>query len=109
MKTRRWIVALGLAAWCVGGAVAMGVEDRAARAEAADARTHGKTDARKVNINGASRAELMKLDGVTAGMAQKIIAYRDAHGPFKRAHDLAKVEGVGKDVLEKNAGRIAVK
>ena len=42
-------------------------------------------------------------------MAQKIIAYREAHGPFKRAHDLEKVDGVGKEVLEKNAGRIAVK
>ena len=109
MKTMRWIAALGLTAWCVGGAVVAGVDDKAARAEAADARTHGKADAHKVNINGASKAELMKLDGVTAGLAQKIIAYRDAHGPFKRAHDLAKVEGVGKEVLEKNSGRIAVK
>jgi len=109
MKTMRWIVTVGLITWCVGGAAAMGVEDKPARAEAGDAKTHGKADAHKVNINGASKAELMKLDGVTAGVAQKIIAYRDAHGPFKRAHDLAKVEGVGKEVLEKNSGRIAVK
>ena len=42
-------------------------------------------------------------------MAQKIIAYREAHGPFKRAHDFEKVDGVGKQVLEKNHGRITVK
>ena len=32
-----------------------------------------------------------------------------AHGPFKKAQDLEKVDGVGKGVIEKNAGRIAVK
>ena len=110
MRTMRWIGVLGLAAWCVGAGVAAGSEDKAARAEAAaDSKAHGKADVHKVNINGASKADLMKLDGVTAGVAQKIIAYRDAHGPFKRAHDLAKVDGVGKEVLEKNAGRITVK
>ena len=41
--------------------------------------------------------------------AQKIIDYRDAHGPFKKAQDLEKVDGVGKGVIEKNAGRIVVK
>ena len=47
---------------------------------------------------------------MSAGAAQKIIAYRQANGPFKRVKDLTKVEGVAaKDVLEKNAGRIAVK
>ena len=34
---------------------------------------------------------------------------REAHGPFKHLHDLEKVPGVGRDVLEKNHGRIAVK
>ena len=52
----------------------------------------------------------MKLDGVGAGAAQKIIAYRQAHGPFKQPQDLAKVDGpAAKGVLEKNAGRITVK
>ena len=41
--------------------------------------------------------------------AQKIIDYREAHGPFKKAQDLEKVDGVGKGVIEKNAGRIVVK
>ena len=51
----------------------------------------------------------MKLEGIDAGAAQKIIAYRDAHGPFKRAQDLGKVRGVGKEIVERNAGRISVK
>jgi competence protein ComEA len=63
----------------------------------------------KVNINEASKSDLLKLTGVSAGMAQRIIAYREAHGPFKRVHDLAKVEGFSKDVIERNHGRITVK
>lgn len=109
MKTMRWIGVLGLTVWCLGAGVAAGSEDKAARPAVADSDAHPKADLHKVNINGASKTDLMKLDGVTAGVAQKIIAYRDAHGPFKRAHDLAKVDGVGKEVLEKNAGRITVK
>jgi len=51
----------------------------------------------------------MKLEGVGSGAAKKIIAWREAHGPFKRLNDLEKVPGVGRGVLEKNRGRIAVK
>ena len=102
MKTMRWVGAVALAVWCLGGGGAgAGSEDKPARADA-------KAEA-KVNINEASKTELMKLEGVGAATAQKIIAYREVHGPFKRAQDLVKVEGVGKAVLEKNAGRITVK
>jgi competence protein ComEA len=72
-------------------------DDRPAKAES------------KVNINEATRAQLMKLNGVGPGTADRIISYRQAHGPFRRAQDLEKVEGVGKEVLERNEGRIAVK
>ena len=51
----------------------------------------------------------MKLAGVGAGTADRIIAFRQAHGLFKRVQDLEKVEGVGKGVLEKNQGRLTVK
>ena len=98
MKTTRWLGALVLTMWCLSGGVAM-AEDKPAKA---------KTEGR-VNINEASKAELMKLAGVGPGGAQKIIDYRDAHGPFKKAQDLEKVDGVGKGVIEKNAGRIVVK
>jgi competence ComEA-like helix-hairpin-helix protein len=105
MRTMQWIGVVMVAAYWLGGGVAAGSEDKPHKAET---KAHVKAEAR-VNINDASKAELMKLDGVSAGVAQKIIAYREAHGPFKRAHDLGKVGGVAKDVLEKNAGRIAVK
>jgi competence protein ComEA len=105
----RWIAVVALGAWCLAGGVAVGGEDKPAKSESrAAGRAAAKADA-KVNINEASKGELMKLEGVGAGAAQKIIAYREAHGPFKRVHDLEKVEGVGKAVVEKNAHRLTVK
>lgn len=62
----------------------------------------------RVNINRATRAELMKLEGVDAGVADRIIAHRSAHGPFRRVHDLEKVSRIGRVVIAKNAGRLAV-
>jgi competence protein ComEA len=63
----------------------------------------------KININTASAKELQKLDGVGRGMAERIVQYRDAHGPFKRGQDLKKVEGVGDALWDKNRERIVVK
>ena len=97
MKTR-WLGVLMVAVWCLSGGAS------AADEKPAKAKVEGK-----VNINEASKTELMKLAGVGPGGAQKIIDYRDAHGPFKKAQDLEKVDGIGKGVIERNAGRIVVK
>ncbi|HEY1127450.1 MAG TPA: helix-hairpin-helix domain-containing protein [Actinomycetota bacterium] len=103
--TKRWMGVVAVALWCVAGGVAVGEEKDKERP------VRVKVDAKdvKVNINEATKTELMKLAGVGAGSAQKIIEYREAHGPFKKAQDLEKVDGVGKGVLEKNSGRITVK
>ena len=62
-----------------------------------------------VNINAADVKELMTLSGVGRKVAQRIVAYREAKGPFKRADDVKKVEGVSDAVWEKNRTRIAVR
>jgi competence protein ComEA len=105
MRTTRWLAAIVVSAWCLTGGAAWSADDTT---HLAPAKAHAHADG-KVNINEADQTELMKLEGVGAGMAKKIIAWRDAHGPFKRAQDLEKVPGVGKAVLDKNHGRIAVK
>jgi len=63
----------------------------------------------KININTADVKELMKLQGVGRSLAEKIVQYRDAHGLFKKAVDLRKVEGVGDALWTKNRERIVVK
>lgn len=106
MTTLKWIAAVVAVAWCLGAAgAALASDDKHPRGEAKQAsRSEGK-----VNINEAGQTELMTLEGVAAGTAKKIIAWREAHGPFKHVHDLEKVPGIGRDVLDKNHGRIAVK
>src|SRR5262247_3109423 len=56
----------------------------------------------KVNINTASAKDLQKLDGVGRAVAERIVHYREEHGPFKRGEDLRKVEGIGAGLWERN-------
>ena len=63
----------------------------------------------KVNINTAGVKELSTLDGIRPKVAERIIAYREAHGPFKKPEDLKKVDGVGKAVFERNRERVVTK
>ena len=46
-------------------------------------------------INNASAEELCALKGVGPKLAERILAYRKAQGPFKNAADLRKVSGIG--------------
>jgi len=114
METARWIGIFGTILCCLGVG-ASGVE---AKPPSGEPTAEDKSQRRpgpvrvvpsKININEASETDLMQLNGVSAGAARKIIAYREAHGRFKRTQDLWKVDGVSKDVLEKNRGRITVK
>ncbi len=65
---------------------------------------------RPVNINSADAVTIAKsLDGVGPAKARAIVAYRKAHGPFKRAEDLARVKGIGKATVEHNRKDIRLK
>ena len=55
----------------------------------------------KININTASKSELMKLPGIGTVTADKIIAYRSIHGSFRSLNDLQKVKGIGPKTVEK--------
>lgn len=60
-----------------------------------------------VNINHADAPTIAKsLDGIGASRAQAIVAWRDAHGPFKKADDLRHVKGIGKATIERNRDAI---
>lgn len=48
-----------------------------------------------VNINSASRDELMALPGIGEELSERIILYRDEHGLFTGVEDLKKVRGIG--------------
>ena len=63
----------------------------------------------KVNVNTASAKELSTLAGVGPRLAERIVTYRDTHGPFKKPEDVRKVEGVGKALWERNRERIVTR
>ena len=56
-----------------------------------------------VNVNKADAATIASsLDGIGQSKAQAIVDWREAHGPFKTADDLAQVKGIGAATLERN-------
>lgn len=65
--------------------------------------------AEAVNINTADAVTLAKnLNGIGLKKAKAIIAYRDKHGNFKSAQDLANVKGIGSKTVLKNKDYIRV-
>lgn len=60
-----------------------------------------------VNINQADASTIAKsLDGIGKSKAEAIVAWREAHGPFKKADDLKHVKGIGKATIERNRAAI---
>ena len=57
----------------------------------------------EVNINTATANELTSFIGVGPATAKKIIAYRDANGPFAACSDLVNVKGIGDKTMQKIA------
>jgi competence protein ComEA len=55
----------------------------------------------KVNINTADVAALDLLPGIGPALAQRIIDYRQEHGPFARLEDIMEVSGIGPGTFEK--------
>jgi competence ComEA-like helix-hairpin-helix protein len=83
-------------------------KDHPARVRPAPPR-HASSPHDTVNINTADVKELMTLTGVGRKVAEKIVEYRDTHGPFKKADELKKVDGVGNGVWEKNRERVVTR
>jgi competence protein ComEA len=61
-----------------------------------------------VNLNTASAEQLALLPRVGATIAERIVAFRDANGPFKAVEELMLVEGVGERTFELMRPYVAV-
>ncbi|HEX5959678.1 MAG TPA: ComEA family DNA-binding protein [Rhodanobacteraceae bacterium] len=56
-----------------------------------------------VNVNKADAQTIAtSLDGIGLAKAQAIVAYRNAHGPFKSVAELGNVKGIGAKTLSRN-------
>ena len=71
------------------------------------AQTQARTQT-AININRATEAELVSLNGIGSSKAQAIILYREMFGSFKTVDELTKVKGIGAKTVAKNRGRLSV-
>lgn len=62
----------------------------------------------KVNINTASQEELERLPRIGPAMAQRILTYRQTHGPFKKIEDLINIKGIGPKTLERLKDKVTL-
>jgi protein Tex len=62
-----------------------------------------------VDLNTASVPLLTYVAGIGPKLAEKIVAYRDEHGPFKNRQALRKVAGLGPKAFEQAAGFLRIR
>jgi len=62
----------------------------------------------RININQASRSELMDLPGIGSVLSERIVDYRRLNGPFTTIDDLRNVSGIGEKRFETIRDRVTV-
>ncbi len=70
--------------------------------------TSSTTSDTLININSATKEELLKINGVGEVTADNIIAYREKNGKFQTKEDIKKVTGIGDKTYEKLENQIKV-
>ena len=62
-----------------------------------------------VELNTASAPLLMRVSGIGASMAKKIVSFRNEHGAFTSRKQLSKVPGLGPKTFEQAAGFLRIR
>jgi uncharacterized protein len=62
-----------------------------------------------VDLNTASASLLARVAGLNAGLAERIIEHRDAHGPFPNRNALKRVSRLGEKTFEQAAGFLRIR
>lgn len=70
--------------------------------------TQGGSNTGKVNLNTATREELMRLRGIGEARAEAIIQYRQEKGRFSAIEEIMKVSGIKEAAFEKIKDDITV-
>ena len=113
--TKSEIILLGLTAVFLCALAGLSLRDRQDRVpgvvietEAEVPREEIAPDFPPVDLNTADEAELDTLPGIGEALAGRIIAYREANGPFETVEELLEVSGIGEKKLADLDGWITV-
>ena len=87
----------------IGSGAPVAADSGASAQSSGGAFVHGKVD-----INTATADQLQQLNGVGPALAQRIVADRQANGPFKTVEDLKRVSGIGDKKFASLADSICV-
>ncbi|MDR7867285.1 MAG: ComEA family DNA-binding protein [Sporomusaceae bacterium] len=66
------------------------------------------TDSGRVSINAADKPALEKLPGIGAVLADRIVEYRKANGPFRDIAEIKKVNGIGESKFNQIKDKITL-
>lgn len=72
------------------------------------AREDSEPDDGRVNINTATKEELLGLSGIGEAKAASIITYRETNGKFKKIEDIMNITGIKNGVFDKIKDKIKV-
>jgi len=87
----------------LGGAAAAPV----AAAPAAPAKA-GASEARPIDLNTADAAALESVPGIGKSLSQRILAFREKNGPFKKIEEIMNVRGIGEKSFLRIKDRLTV-
>lgn len=103
--TTHWYLLVLTLAFCVAAVYLGYTAPPAARGSyrVITSRGDGAEEVEKIPINTATADELQTLKGIGPTLAQRIVEYRDHHGPFSGPEELTQVEGIGQKTAEEIA------
>jgi competence ComEA-like helix-hairpin-helix protein len=55
----------------------------------------------QIDINSASAEQLTAIPGIGKVMAERIVQFREQHGPFERVEDLLKIKGIAEKSFQR--------
>ena len=61
-----------------------------------------------LNLNTATKDQLINLPGIGEAMAERIILFREEHGGFRKLDDLLKIKGIGAKKFERVAPLLSI-
>jgi comEA protein len=82
-----------------------GAKDSSQYADAADLSVD---EDGKINLNTATKEQLISLPGIGDVSADLILAYREKHGKFKTLGDLRNIHGIGQKKIERLSSYITL-